>query len=91
MKKWFKSVVHDYELEPHHLQLLRQAAEAWDLSQAAREVLAAEGSTCTDRFGQLKARPEAAMWRDAAAVFSRAVRELQLDAAAPESRPPRMY
>ena len=29
-KRWWKSVVDGYSLEPHHVRLLTLAAEAWD-------------------------------------------------------------
>ena len=57
-KKWFKSVLADYELEGHHTRLLTLAAEALDQAQTAREVLDKDGQTFVDRFGQPKERPE---------------------------------
>lgn len=41
--KWWRSVNREYDLEDHHLRLLTLAAEAWDRTQQAREVLAIEG------------------------------------------------
>ena len=38
-RRWWSSVVRDYELEPHHLRLLQLAAEAWDSTQNAREAV----------------------------------------------------
>jgi P27 family predicted phage terminase small subunit len=80
-REWWRLVNRDYELEPHHLRLLQLAAEAWDTGQAAREALAAEGLTFHDRHGQIKPHPAAAMQREAAASFMRAVRQLGLDEA----------
>ena len=87
-KAWFRSVVECFELEPHHVKLLTLAAEAWDRCQQAREVLAKQGLTFQDRFGAPKARPEVAIERDSRLAFARLVRELGLDVADPESRPP---
>ena len=89
-QNWWKSVLAEYELEPHHVRLLTLAAEAWDRGQQAREVVDANGMTFNDRFGQPKPRPEIAIERDARIGFARLLRELALDVDAPEeSRPPR--
>ena len=89
-KAWFRSVVKDWQLEQHHIRLLTLGCEAWDQCQQAREVLAAEGLTFSDRFGQPRARPEVAIERDSRLAFARLVRELCLDDVdPPESRPPR--
>jgi phage terminase small subunit len=89
-RKWFKTVLSDYELEGHHVRLLTLAAEAWDQAQTAREVLDADGQTFTDRFGQPKERPEVGILQNARIAFARLTRELALDVEAPaESRPAR--
>ncbi len=89
-REWWKSVITDYELEPHHLRLLQLAGEAWDRSQQARQVLNAEGLTYRNRFGDPVLRPEAAVERDSRLAFARLVRELDLDVDPPSerSRPP---
>lgn len=84
------SVVTDYDLEPHHERVLTLAAEAWDRASEAREVLAAEGTYVTDRFGQRKAHPAVAVERDSRIGFARLLRELDLDGEpAPDPRPTR--
>jgi phage terminase small subunit len=89
-RRWWQSVVTDYELEPHHLRLLQLAAEAWDQAQAAREALALHGTTYIDRFNAPRTRPEVAIERDARLAFARLVRELDLDVEPPSqgARPP---
>ena len=87
-KEWWRTVVSDYELDPHHLRLLRLAAEAWDRGQQARRALV-RGVTYRDRFNQPRARPEVAIERDARLAFARLVRELGFDVANPDARPPR--
>src|SRR5215218_8827572 len=82
---WWKSVVEQYELEPHHRRLLQSAAEAWDGAQAAREALARLGMIYVDRHGQPRLRPEAALERDHRTAFARLIRELDLDITAPTS------
>ncbi len=90
-RRWWESVVGEYQLESHHLKLLTAAAECWDRAQQAREILVAEGLCTTDRFGQRRAHPAAAIERDAKGLFARLVRELGLDVEGPsESRPPRI-
>lgn len=88
-RRWFASVVRDYELEEHHVRLLTAAAEAWDRMVQAATVLNAAGLTFEDRFGQPRARPEVGIERDSRLAFARLLRELALDAAVPEDpRPP---
>ena len=85
---WWQSVIDEFELEPHHERLLTLAAESWDRCQMAREAIALHGMTYEDRFGQPRQRPEIAVERDSRIAFARLLRELDLDIATPESRPP---
>ena len=86
---WFRMVVDEYGLEPHHVRLLTLAAEAWDRCNQAREAIAEHGMTYIDRFEQPRARPEVAIERDNRIAFARLLRELALDIDEPgESRPP---
>lgn len=78
-KKWFKSVLEEFELDGHHVRLLTLAAEAWDQAQTAREVLDRDGQTFLDRFGQPKERPEVGILQNARISFARLIRELALD------------
>ena len=88
--QWWRSVMSEYALEPHHIRLLTLAAEAYDSAQDAREILQREGKIFIDRFDQPKPRPEVAIQRDSAIGFARMLRELDLDIAEPtdRSRPP---
>jgi phage terminase small subunit len=88
--EWWRGVMSEYELQPHHIRLLTLAGEAWDRGQEAREALATGGLTFLDRFSQPHARPEVAIERDARIAFARLLRELSLDVEPPvDSRPPR--
>ncbi|MBN2559397.1 MAG: hypothetical protein JXQ75_00505 [Phycisphaerae bacterium] len=89
-RRWWQSVVDEYDLEPHHIQLLTLAAEAWDRCGEAREALAEHGTIYADRFGQPRSRPEVSIERDSRIAFARLVRELALDVNEPaeDSRPP---
>ncbi|MET4722032.1 phage terminase small subunit [Bradyrhizobium japonicum] len=88
-RRWIKQIIGDFDLESFHFRLLVKAAEAWDRSEQARELLANEGITTLDRYGVAKTHPAIAIERDSRLAFARLLRELALDAAAPDSRPPR--
>lgn len=81
-RAWFVSVAQDYALEQHHFRLLQLAAEAWDRSQEAREILAKDGIIVNGREGP-KPHPAVAIERDSRLAFARLVRELDLDVDAP--------
>ncbi len=88
---WWRDVLCDYDLEPHHVRLLQAAGEAWDRMQQARKALADHGGlTFLSSSGDIRAHPAVSMERDARVAFARLVRELDLDAGAPaeRSRPP---
>ena len=87
---WWQSVLRDYDLEDHHIRLLRLACESWDRGQQAREQIDRDGLTVRTADGGLKAHPAVAIERDTRLAFARLVRELDLDAGAPSerSRPP---
>ena len=87
---WWCAVLGDYELEAHHLRLLRLACEAWDRCQQAREILDRDGLTVPTGDGGLKAHPAIGIERDARTAFARLLRELDLDAEPPpdRARPP---
>lgn len=91
---WWRSVMKDYSLEPHHLKILQIACETWDRHQQARSDIAAYGSLSVPTAdGGLKLHPAVAVERDSRIAFARLVRELDLDAGAPSEskRPPALY
>jgi phage terminase small subunit len=87
-RKWFESVLEDYQLEPHHVRLLQLAAEAWDRCQEAREAIKQHGLTFENKYGETKMRPEVAVEQASRIAFARLVRELNLSEDPPDSRPP---
>lgn len=88
-RAWFASVTKDFELESHHLMILRAAGEAWDRAQQAREILKRDGVTFVDRHGHIRPHPATVIERDQKVLFSRLVRELGLDVIEHDStRPP---
>lgn len=92
-KKWFRQVVADYVLEPHHIKLLTLACEAWDRSVEAQRILDSEGLTYADRWGVPHPRPEVKIKEQAEIIFARLLRELCLDIEPPKDvgRPPSLY
>ena len=92
-RKWWVSVVRNYELAPHHIRLLTLAGEAWDRCEQARKALDEHGLTFADRFGCPKARPEVAIERDSRVGFARVLRDLDLDVEPPAEtkRPPQLH
>lgn len=88
-RRWWESVVAEYELEPHHIRLLTLAGESWDRCCQAREAIAEHGLTFVDRLGVPRSRPEIAVERDSRIAFARMIRELALDVDTPDGpRPP---
>ncbi len=86
-RAWWRDVVRDYLLEPHHLRLLTLAGESWDRCQQAREAVTKDGAYIRDRWGQLKAHPGIAVERDNKIAFARLIREIDLDCEGPAASP----
>ncbi len=78
-RKFWRYVMETFELEPHHEQILRVCCESLDRMAVARSVLARDGPTFVDRFGQPAVRPEVKIEKDAQIIFMRGLRELDLD------------
>src|SRR5258705_13310070 len=84
-KEWWKLIAHEFQLEKYQYAVLQSAAESWDTYQYARTELTKHGLTFTDNKGMVRARPEAAIARDARTSFLRALRELRLNVDPPMS------
>ena len=84
------SICAAFVLDPHQLELLLRLCEAADLADKAREQVAAEGLTTTDRYSQVKAHPAVNIERDARLAVARLMRELRLEDPPEEPRPPRV-
>src|SRR5512135_3749362 len=89
-KRWWLDVVSTWTLDEHHLHLLTAAAGALDRAEEARQTLLKEGSYFTNRHGERRPHPALQCERDSKILFSRLIRELDLDGeAAPlAARPP---
>src|SRR5262245_11343648 len=73
-RRWFASVVEDYELEPHHVRVLTLLCETWDRVQQARETIAKDGLTTPTRDG-VKLHPAVRVEQDGKVIFARLLRE----------------
>ena len=80
-RAFFSAITSSFEMDGHHFSLLRLALEAWDRGQQAREIIAREGVTTVDRFGQTRPHPAVNIERDARLSYARLLREIGLDAA----------
>jgi len=87
---WWAQVLEDYDLQSHHIRLLTAAATAWDRADQAREAIEHAGPYPLDRYGNPKAHPALAVERDSRVAFARLLRELNLEDAPGDSRPPRI-
>jgi phage terminase small subunit len=88
-RAWFDQISREYELESQHLRILQLAAEAWDAYETARDAIAEFGMTYVNlKHGDVKPRPEVAIMQNSRIAFLRALRELNLDVAPPESPRP---
>ncbi len=87
-RRFWDSILRDYELEVHHRELLQLACQALDRGAEARRAINEHGAYIQGRFG-LKANPALGVERDAAIRAARLLRELGLDLESPaNSRPP---
>lgn len=82
MQQWWRQVVADYDLESHHLRLLELAADSWDRVVEARETVRRDGMTVQGTHGP-RPHPCLGVERDNKVLFSRLVRELDLDEPVP--------
>ena len=82
-RRWWRSIVREWNLEEHHRRLLTLMAESWDRIEEARERIEADGAYIEDRFEQLKAHPALSVERQEKIAFARLLRELDLDVEPP--------
>lgn len=84
--KAIADAVKDYDLEQHHLHLLRLAAEALDRAEEGRVLVAREGMIVPTTAGGSKTHPAIGIERDSRIAFARLLREFDLDADPPADR-----
>lgn len=84
---WWRDVLENYQLEPHHLKLLRLACEAFDRCQQARAAIDRDGIT-VPAGDSVKTHPAIAIERDSRLAFARILREMDLDTEPVQDRRP---
>lgn len=89
-KSFFDYVIHEYTngFDRHHIKLLTLACEAFDRGVQARKLLEKDGITFVDRHGSIKPHAAVAIEKDSRIAFARMIREIGLDIADADSRPP---
>jgi len=92
-RRFWRKVNSDFDLvEFHHFELLRQSCFCLDRIETAQKEVEKDGKAfIQDRFGQLREHPALKVEKDNRILFARLLRELGLDIATTESRPPAQY
>lgn len=86
----WQAVRADYEIDcPAALSILTSAMESFDRAAEAKAILDREGPVVTDRWGQRKVHPAAAVERDSRAAYLSAIKALNLDDATSDRGPGR--
>lgn len=91
-KELWQTIVGDYDLESHQLEILRLLCETLDRLELCRKQLKRDGMFSVNRFGET--RPHCALKeeRENKVLFARLSRELNLDIELSDSpRKPRRY
>lgn len=78
-KRWWNTLVSEWQLDSAALLILEGGLEAFDRMRAAQRLIEAEGLTVTDRFGQRKVHPAVLIERDCKATLLRKLKSLALD------------
>ncbi len=89
-KRWFRSVVDEWEMSPTDVKVLVLACQALDRAEAARQTLATEGEFYRDEIKDvIRAHPAVLVARDMTTLAARLIKDLRLDmpAVRPVGRP----
>jgi phage terminase small subunit len=76
---WWRSVMRDWDLEPHHEQVLTACAETLDRIAEARAAIEKDGAYIVDRYGQLKPHPALSVERLQRLALVRLLKPLDLE------------
>jgi len=88
------SVVSQFDLDSHDLQMLGAACEAFDIAARHKRKLDREGLTFKDKAGNPRPHPSCSEYRASLDSYRKLIRELALGVEPPDSRPsalPRGY
>jgi len=78
-KKWWVKIVSTWRFDDAGLLILQGGLECFDRQRQAQAILARDGITFVDRFGQIRQHPATLIERDAKAGVLRALKALNLD------------
>jgi phage terminase small subunit len=88
---FWRHITRDYDLEPQHYELLREACVCLDRLEGARAAIDRDGEFFTTKAGAIRPHPGLALERDSRTLLARMLRELRLDDdSLPDIRPPRL-
>ncbi len=79
----------EWDLDPAGLLILQSALESWDRLKQAQNLIAKQGLTVVDKYGQVKMNPAVQIERDSRALMLRHLKALNLDLEPLNSRPGR--
>jgi len=80
-RAWWLATVQTYELAPHYVRTLSEAACAWDRCQQARALVNQQGLVVRYPSGQLRPHPAVAIEHNSRMAYLRAMRHLDLETA----------
>src|SRR5438093_10252305 len=79
-KNLWRKIISDFEVDdPAGLLLLQSALEAFDDMRKAQKIIAKDGITLKDRWGQKRQHPATLVLRDARNLMLRCLKQLNLD------------
>src|SRR5215813_420981 len=79
-KRWWRSIVEEFQVDDSAgVLLLQSALESFDDMRRAQAILAKEGMTIVDRWGQQKQHPATLVLRDSRNLMLRCLKQLNLD------------
>lgn len=84
-REWWRSVIQNWDLHPHHVKLLTLAAESFDRAAECRRIIKRDGLMSQDRYGQPRLHPASDEERRAKALFATLLKQLNLDVGDPEA------
>src|SRR5947199_10168688 len=77
-KSWWKKIASGWELDEAGFLVLETALECFDRMRQAQKIVAKDGITATDRFGQAKVHPAVLVEGEAIAGLLRALRGMKM-------------
>jgi len=78
-RRWWKRIAEAWQLDAAAYLILAGAMECFDRMRQAQGMIATDGITISDRFGQIKQHPATMVERDAKSGLLRALKALNLD------------